>query len=57
MTSTKEQKVVILERSEEVNTYLKDGWQVVSVTAGHVDAGGTSFAVYGKFCFVIERNK
>ena len=51
-----EQAIIITDNQSNVNAVLKDGWLVKSVTAQLVATGG-SFPVYGKFCFVLERNK
>jgi hypothetical protein len=50
----KEQKVIITESQYEIENLIKEGWRVISVTAGHI-ATGSSFTSHGKFCFVLER--
>ena len=52
----KEQIVIITDYRGDVDDAIARGWRVVSVTAGHVATGG-SFKEYGKFCFVLERDK
>jgi hypothetical protein len=44
----KEQKVIITDFADSVNDYLKNGWEVISVTSSH----HTSFKY---FCFVIQK--
>jgi len=58
----KEQKVIITDSDRDINNYIGMGWTVVSVTAQHVSAGGggntyNTEKVFGKFCFVLERDK
>ena len=53
-----EQKVIITKSDRDINDYLANGWQVVSVTAQRV-ATGVNYShpsVVGEFCFVIQRN-
>ena len=50
----KEQKVIITESYYEVNNLIREGWRVISVTAGHVATASASI-IHGKFAFVLER--
>jgi hypothetical protein len=50
----KEQQVVYSDTGEDINKYIKQGWRVVSVTAGHV-ATSNSFSVHGRFIFILEK--
>ena len=52
------QKVVITDDEFKINSLIKEGWNLKSVTAQHVAiTGGTSFTskLEGKFCFVLEK--
>ena len=52
------QKVVITDDEFKINSLIKEGWDLKSVTAQHVAiTGGTSFTskLEGKFCFVLEK--
>lgn len=51
-----EQRIVITESQIEINSWIENGWQVVSVTAQHI-TGGHSFTAKGAFCFLIEKAK
>ena len=58
----KEQKVIITDSDRDINNYIDMGWTVFSVTAQHVacDNGASTHVdtkMYGKFCFVLERDK
>lgn len=50
-----EQKFIITDSDYDVNSWLNNGWRIVSVTAQHVSAG--SYEVKGKFAVVLEREK
>lgn len=49
-----EHRVVITSHESNINTYLKDGWLVVSVTPQIVSTGGHSH-LESNFCFVIKK--
>lgn len=46
----KEQKVIITDNADTVNYYLKDGWEVISVTASYVPT-------FKYFCFLLQKQK
>jgi hypothetical protein len=46
----KEQKVIITDSQNDVNSYLDKGWVVVYVTPIHAGS-------FPKWCFVIEKQK
>jgi len=48
-----EYKCIITDSSSDIQYFLDKGWRVVSVTAQHVS--GDAYSVYGKFCFILER--
>jgi hypothetical protein len=53
-----EQKFLIVDNSYDVQTWLDNGWRIVSITAQHVAvAGSHSYTekVLGKFAIVLER--
>jgi hypothetical protein len=52
----KEQKFLIVDDVIAVNGYLKDGWEVISVTAQYVSAG-SSYSQRGAFAIVIQKQK
>jgi hypothetical protein len=52
----KEQLFLIVDSVVEVNKYLDEGWEIISVTAQHV-SNPTSFVIYGKFGIVIQKQK
>jgi hypothetical protein len=56
----KEQKFLIIDDASEVNSYLLDGWEVISVTSQHVAAAGShswSEKLEGKFAVIIQKQK
>ena len=52
----KEQKILIVDNSRDINEWLDKGWEVVSVTAQFVSAG-SSYVEKGKFAVVIQKQK
>lgn len=58
----KEQKFLIIENPREVNEWLDNGWEVISVTPQHVSVSmvGNSYnyvSEKGKFAVVIQKQK
>jgi hypothetical protein len=52
-----EQKFLIVDNSYDVQSFLDNGWKIVSVTAQHVACGGQTYSTEkGKFAIVLERN-
>jgi len=52
----KQQIVIITDNQDSINSYLKVGWKVISVTAQHVSVATSMsyFKEFGKFCFLLE---
>lgn len=52
-----EQRVVITDSEDVINSWLVKGWTIISTTAQHV-ATANSFTsiVKSQFCFVIQRS-
>ena len=57
-TKTMEQKFIIADNEDRVERLLRDGWQIVSVTAQHVAPGSSgSLPMRGHFAILLERAK
>ena len=52
----KEQLFLIVDSVIEVNKYLDEGWEIISVTAQYV-SNPTNFVKYGGFAVVIQKQK
>ena len=50
----KEQKVVITKFDSTINSLIREGWVIESVTAQHVSTGSGSH-LEGAFCFVLHK--
>ena len=54
----KEQKFLIVESTRDIDHWLDNGWEVISVTAQYVSMTGTSYNyLSGKFAVVIQKQK
>lgn len=53
----KQQKFLMVDDTREINGYLEEGWEIISVTAQHVSVSTTynSMERAGKFAVVIQR--
>jgi hypothetical protein len=50
----KQQKLLIVDNTRDVNDYLDKGWEIISVTAQFVSAG-TSYSQKGEWAIVIQK--
>jgi hypothetical protein len=56
----KNQKFLITKDENEVNEWINQGWEIISVTAQHVAAAGShsySETLRGKFAIVLQKQK
>ena len=52
----KKQKVLISSDEDIVNDQIRFGWTVTSVTPQMVSTGSSQF-MYGRFCFLLEKEE
>lgn len=50
----KKQRIVITNDAMEINSWIDEGWSVVSVTPQYI-GGAFSYVAEGAFCFLIEK--
>jgi hypothetical protein len=52
-----EQMIVITDRAEEVNSWLRKGWIVKAVDPLYITSGEHSFTAHGKCSYVLQKTK
>ena len=52
----KEQKILIIDSTRDVNDLLDKGWEVISITPQYVSSGSSSY-MRGQFAVLLQKQK